>query len=49
MNGGRCDCNGVCSYKERRYVNRGGLCPDCTPGEPGALAPDPRVRMALDQ
>jgi hypothetical protein len=27
--GAHCDCNGVCSLKERRYVAHGGICADC--------------------
>ena len=27
--GGRCNCDGTCSRKERNYVNSGGKCADC--------------------
>jgi len=30
FSGGRCDCNAVCDPKERRFVDKGGICPDCS-------------------
>jgi len=29
VSGDRCNCDGACSGKERRYIERGGLCADC--------------------
>jgi len=29
VSGDRCNCDGACSGKERRYIDRGGLCADC--------------------
>lgn len=34
VSGDRCDCNGTCSSKETRYIQRGGMCSDCWE-EPG--------------
>ena len=49
VHGGRCDCNAVCSARERRYVNHGGVCPDCAAGEPGLVAPSPRKTVSAEQ
>jgi lysyl endopeptidase len=29
VNGGKCDCDGICSSKEQKFVNGGGVCYDC--------------------